>query len=345
MKTSAAILVETGRPLELVELTIPALKPGQVVVEVAYSGVCHTQLLEARGHRGEDKFLPHCLGHEGSGVVVETGEGVTKVKPGDRVILSWIKGSGANVPGTVYDWQGRAVNAGAVTTFQRHAVVSENRLTVLPEEFPMATAALVGCAVPTGVGVVFNTAGARPGQSLAVFGCGGVGLCAIAAAAAVGCHPIIAVDLLPAKLEIARRMGATHAVNAADTDALAQIKAICPNGLDIAIEASGRPDVMRQSLEAVRPQGGAAAIIGNARFGEALSFDPQQLNQGKRLLGSWGGDSEPDRDYARYCRLLSSQRLDIAPLLSTPYPLTRVNEALDDLEAGRTTRPLIDMAA
>ena len=138
MKTLAALLVETGRDLELAEIDIPALKPGQALVELAYSGVCHTQLLEARGHRGEDKFLPHCLGHEGSGTVVETGPGVAKIKAGDQVILSWIKGSGANVMGSVYSWNGKPVNAGAVTTFQRLAVVSENRLTVVPEGLPLA---------------------------------------------------------------------------------------------------------------------------------------------------------------------------------------------------------------
>src|SRR4030095_10280615 len=117
IKTLAAVLVETGQPLALVELEIPALKPGQVLVEVSFSGVCHTQLLEARGYRGEDRFLPHCLGHEGSGIVRETGAGVTKVRRGDRVILSWMKGSGADVPGSTYAWNGRTVNSGAIATF------------------------------------------------------------------------------------------------------------------------------------------------------------------------------------------------------------------------------------
>src|SRR5437763_12068688 len=111
MKTLAAVLIETGRPLELAELEIPTLKPGQVLVEVVYSGVCHTQVLECRGYRGEDKFLPHCLGHEGGGIVRAVGPGVTKVKPGDRAILSWIKGGGADVFGWSYDWSGRRVNA------------------------------------------------------------------------------------------------------------------------------------------------------------------------------------------------------------------------------------------
>src|SRR5690606_33723173 len=186
---------------------------GQALVEIACSGVCHTQVLEARGHRGHDPYLPHCLGHEGSGVVREVGPGVTKVKPNDAVILSWLKGSGADVPGSVYDWSGRSVNAGAVTTFQRLSVVSENRLTVIPEGLPVRDAALLGCAVPTGVGAVVNTVRAEQGQSIAVFGAGGVGLCAIAGAAAVGCNPIIAIDILDDKLATARQVGATHTLN------------------------------------------------------------------------------------------------------------------------------------
>ena len=132
MKTEAALLVQTGKSLVLAEIDIPALKPGQVLVEVAYSGACGTQVMEWRGDKGEDKWVPHCLGHEGTGTVLEVGGAVTKVKAGDKVVLSWIKGSGIEAGGAVYDWAGRKVNAGGVTTFQRHAVVSENRLTLLP---------------------------------------------------------------------------------------------------------------------------------------------------------------------------------------------------------------------
>ena len=344
MKTTAAVLVELGRPLVLADLEIPLLKPGQVLVEVAYSGVCHTQVLEARGHRGEDKFLPHCLGHEGSGTVRDVGPGVGKVKPGDRVILSWIKGSGADVPGTVYGWAGRGVNAGGITTFSRLSVISENRLTAVPEGLPLSLAALIGCAVPTGFGVVFNTAQPRPGQSLAVFGAGGIGLCAVAAASVAGCTPVVAVDVKADKLLLARQMGATHAVNAAEADPVAEIQKVCPGGADFAVEATGRPPVMRQALACVRPQGGAAVIVGNARHGEHVEVDPRQLNLGKRLLGTWGGDSVPDRDYPRYGKLLRSPRLDLGPMLARAYGLGEVNEALEDLERGRAARPLLDMA-
>ncbi len=344
MRTVAAVLVELGKPLVLAELDIPVLKPGQVLVEVAFSGVCHTQILECRGYRGEDRYLPHCLGHEGSGTVIDVGPEVRKVKVGDRVILSWIKGSGADIPGTVYRWGERSVNSGAITTFGHHSVISENRLTVVPSSIPMAEAALLGCAVPTGLGAVFNTARPNPGQSIAIFGIGGIGLNAVLGASIAGCAPIIAVDINPAKLDLARQMGATHAVSAAATDPIQEIARICPEGLDIAIEATGRPQAMQQALGAVRSQGGAAVVIGNARHGERIDLDPRQLNMGKRLLGTWGGDNWPDRDYPRYCRLLDSGRLRLEPILSEPYSLHQINEAIDDLEAGRVVRPLIDMS-
>lgn len=343
MRTQAALLVEVGHPLVLAELEIPMLQPGQVLVEVAFSGVCHTQILEARGYRGEDRYLPHCLGHEGSGIVQEVGLGVTKVRPGDRVILSWIKGSGVDVPSTAYQWDGRRVNAGAITTFGRHAVISENRLTTLPEGLPLREAALLGCAVPTGVGAVWNAAQAQPGQSLAVFGAGGVGLCAIAGAALSGCMPILAIDVSEGKLDLARRLGATHNVLATEADVVEAVRAVCKGGVDIAIEASGRPGVMRQALASVHPQGGRAVVIGNARHGEQLSIDPRELNAGKRLLGTWGGDSQPDRDYPRYGRLLAAGKLDLGALLSMTYRLEDINTALDDLERGKAARPLIDM--
>jgi S-(hydroxymethyl)glutathione dehydrogenase/alcohol dehydrogenase len=343
MKTPAAILVETGRPLIIDDIDIPRLAPGQALVEIAYSGVCHTQLLECRGYRGHDPFLPHCLGHEGSGVVQEVGPGVSKVKPGDRVILSWIKGTGANVAGTTYEWDGKRVNSGAITTFSRFSVISENRLTALSGKTPMKEAALLGCAVATGIGAALNTAQAQPGQSVAVFGTGGVGLSAIAGPAIAGCFPIIAVDLNPERLELAQKMGATHLVNPKLVDPVEEIRKICPGGVDIAIEASGRPAVMRQALAAVRSQGGIAVVVGNAREGEELTINPKELNQGKQLRGTWGGDSLPDRDFPRYCRFVESGKLNLQPIVANSFRLEQINEALEALEQGAVGRPLIDM--
>lgn len=344
MKTTAALLVATGQPLELAEISIPALNPGQVLVEVAYSGACGTQVMEWRGDKGEDKWCPHCLGHEGSGIVLETGSAVTKVKKGDRVVLSWIKGIGIEAGGAKYDWNGKTVNAGGVTTFQRHTVVSENRLTLVPAQMEMDIAILLGCAAPTGMGAVTNVLKAAPGDAIAIFGTGGVGLNACMAAAFSGGWPVIGVDPNPARRELALKFGCTHVVDPADGDVVEQIRKIVPGGVDVAVEATGLPAVMDQAVQSTRQQGGRAVVIGNAKHGAKLDLNPGVFNQGKSLMGTWGGDSVPDRDYPRFGRLLASGRFDVRGLLSKPYRLEDAETAMQDLAAGRVGRPLIDMA-
>ncbi|WP_316201829.1 MULTISPECIES: zinc-binding dehydrogenase [unclassified Bradyrhizobium] len=343
MKTQAALLVQTGQPLVLAEIETPALKPGQVLVEIAYSGACGTQVMEWRGDKGEDKWVPHCLGHEGTGTVIEAGSAVTKVKVGDKVVLSWIKGTGIEAGGAVYDWDGKKVNAGGVTTFQRHAVVSENRLTLLPPDLPMDVAVLLGCAAPTGMGAVYNVLKVQPGDAVAVFGTGGIGLNALMAAALAGAMPVIGIDPNPTRRALAQIYGATHVIDASG-GVLAEIKKIVPQGVDLAVESSGIPAVMEQAINSTRQQGGRAVVIGNAKHGAALTLNPGVFNQGKSLLGTWGGDSVPDRDYGRYGRLLSSGRFPVRDLLSKPYSLAQADQALQDLAAGKVGRPLIDMS-
>jgi S-(hydroxymethyl)glutathione dehydrogenase/alcohol dehydrogenase len=344
MKTEAAILVETGQPLALVELEIPGLKRGQVLVEIAYSGACGTQVMEWRGDKGEDRWLPHCLGHEGVARVLEVGAEVTKVRTGDRVVLSWLKGQGIEAGGAVYTWDDRHVNAGGVTTFQRHAVVSENRLTPVPVELSMQAAVLLGCAAATGMGAVFNVLQVQPGSTIAVFGTGGIGLNACMAAAFAGAEIVIAVDPNENRRRLAQQYGATHVVDPAADDPIAAIRAVLPQGVDLAVEATGVPAVMEQAINATRQQGGRAVVIGNARHGAELKLSPSVFNQGKSLMGTWGGDCLPDRDYPRYAALLASGRFDVTGLLSRPYSLVEADQALQDLAAGRVGRPLIDMS-
>ena len=344
MKTQASILVETGKPLVLAELDIPVLKQGQVFVEIAYSGACGTQVMEARGDKGEDKWVPHCLGHEGTGTVLEIGAGVTRVKPDDQVVLSWIKGGGIEAGGCVYEWEGRRVNAGGVTTFQRHAIVSENRLTLVPAGLPLDIAILLGCAAPTGMGAVFNVLNIKPGESIAIFGTGGIGLNACIAASLAGAMPVIGIDPVPARRSLALMYGATHVIDPTVGDVIAEIKKIAgAGGVDMAVEATGLPTVMDQAINATRAQGGKAVVIGNAKFGTELKLNPGIFNQGKSMHGTWGGDSVPDRDYSRFGRLLASNRFDVRGLLSRPYRLEEADAALQDLAQGRVGRPLIDM--
>ena len=344
MRTQAAILVEQGHPLVVADLVIPALRDGQVLVEIAYSGACGTQVMEWRGDKGPDKWLPHCIGHEGTGTVIDTGAGATKVKAGDKVVLSWIRGSGAETGGAQYDWDGKTVNAGGVTTFQRHAVVSENRLTPVPAALEPDVAILLGCAAATGMGAVFNVLKAKPGDAIAIFGTGGIGINAAMAAAFAGAMPVVGVDPNPARREMALSFGCTHVVDPNAGDVVEQIKAIVPAGVDLAVEASGQPAVMKAAIDAARAQGGRAVVIGNAPVGAELVLSPNVFNQGKSLMGTWGGDSAPDRDYPRYGRLLASGRFQARALLSEVYSLDQATRALEDLAAGRVGRPLIDMS-
>jgi S-(hydroxymethyl)glutathione dehydrogenase / alcohol dehydrogenase len=344
MNTSAAILRELGAPLVLDELTIPELKPGQVLVDLAYSGVCHTQLMEARGKKGPDRFLPHAMGQEGSGVVRETGPDVTKVRPGDRVVLSWMKGSGADVPSTHYLCGKETVNCGAVGTFMRTAVVSENRIVPIGPETALREAALFGCAVPTGAGIAINTLRVRPGESVAIFGVGGIGLSAVLGAALLHAYPIVAVDVRDHKLDYARSIGATHGVNASAPEAQAQLRALTGgSGFDYAIEAAGRAEAMESAIACLRAPGGTAVLAGNLPAGARISLDPFDLIRGKRVIGTWGGETQTDRDIPTYARLYSEGSLPIDKLISHEYPLERINDALDDLEAGKIARALVSI--
>lgn len=345
MKTDAAILYKPSTSLYIEKLTIPNLKSGQVLVEIAFSGVCHSQLLEVRGLRGPDHFLPHTLGHEGSGIVLEVGAGVIKVKPGDHVVLSWIKGSGADVPSTVYQGENGLINSGAISTFMRHTITCENRLTPIPNTMPLREAALLGCAIPTGAGIVLNTAKVQSGSSVAVFGVGGIGMSAVLAANSVGATNIIAIDIFDHKLELAHKIGATHLINAHQKDPLKTIMEItCEQGVDYAIEAAGQCETMETAFQSVRDNGGMCILAGNLEHGQHISIDPFDLIRGKRIVGTWGGEAQPDQDIPMHVDLYLTGKLNLEAMITHEYTLKNINQAFDDLEHGKVGRALIDMA-
>jgi len=343
----AAVLSRLNEPLELVsgiECRLPGR--GQVLVKLAYSGVCHSQLMEVRGRRGADGYLPHLLGHEGTGKVVQVGEGVSKVKPDDLVVLGWIKGSGLDGGGVRYRCacMPQDINAGGVTTFNEYALVSENRVVPLPHGVPLDVAVLFGCAVPTGAGIVTNDLKPVPGSSVAVFGLGGIGMSALMATMLFECAKVIAVDVSEDKLELARSFGATHVINAATADSVAEIRKLTGGaGVDYAVEASGQASVIEQAFESIRRGGGVCVFASHPEHGKRISIDPYELICGKQIRGSWGGSSNPDRDIPMFAKLYLEGRLPLEKLISKKYPLEAINEALDDLEHHRVGRPLIEI--
>ena len=311
---------------------------------MAYSGICHTQLLEARGKRGEDCFLPHTLGHEGSGTVLEIGKGVTKVKPGDCVVLSWIRGKGAEVKSTRYQGPQGLINSGPISSFMQHTVTCESRVTPIPEEIPLREAALLGCAIPTGAGVILNTIKLSHANSIGIFGVGGIGMSAILGSVLMKAAPIIAVDKFDHKLDRANKLGATHFINSGKQDAFAAIMEITDNqGLDFSIECAGRAETMELAFRSGRDKGGLCVLVGNLPKGNRFSLDPMDLIKGKRILGTWGGETQPDRDIPIYIDLYQTGRLQLDSLITHSYRLEEINTALKDLEHGRIGRGIIRM--
>lgn len=333
--TKAAILVEQRKPLVLAEISLPqALEPGQVLVRVHYSGICGSQLGEIDGAKGEDRFLPHLLGHEGSGTVIETGLGVRHVKAGDKVVLHWRKGPGIEAVPPKYQWDGRTVNAGWVTTFNEHAIVAENRVTPIPGDSDMEVAALFGCAVTTGFGVVVNNARVKIGESVVVFGAGGVGLNIVQAAGMVSAYPLIAVDLHDNRLALAREMGATHLVNSAKADARQALLDILGSaGADVFIDNTGQPAIIEMGYALVKPQG-RVTLVGVPRKGSNINVHSLPLHFGKVLSGSHGGEAVPDEDIPRYQALYNSGRMRLRELVTDVHPLDGINEAIGRMRDG-----------
>jgi len=342
MKTRAAILEQINEPLVMRELEVPDLKPGQVLVDIKYSGICQSQLNEWRGKKGPDRFLPHTLGHEGSGIVLQTGPEVAKVREGDKVVITWIKGSGLDVPSCQYQSNDQVINSGAVSTFMTRAVISENRLVPI-SDIPMDLAALLGCAVPTGCGMVLNELRPENGDSIAIWGVGGIGLCAITAASACGCNPIIAIDINEDKLSLAKKCGATHLIDGRKDPANTITEITEGHGTDFGIESAGLISTMQNGFAATRRSGGQFLIAGNAPHGEKMALDPFDLIAGKNISGSWGGSSDPDKDVSRFANLYRDGTLKLDTLITERLSLDRINEAFSLLETGHAGRIVVDM--
>jgi len=337
----AAVLRETSHDLEIIDIACPDLKFGQVLVKLKYSGVCRSQLLEVRGLRGKDVWAPHLLGHEGVGTVVNIGPGVAKVTVGDRVVVGWIRGIGVESVAPIFHTvDGELINAGPVTTFSEFTVVSENRVYLQPEALEDKIGVLFGCALLTGAGMVLNEARPLPGESLLINGLGGIGLAALVAARGTE-STVVAVDIDHVKRQQAINLGADFIVDPTHADLQLQVRELFPNGVDVAIDASGTSAGIEVAFDCIRHEGGRLVFASHPPAGNRISLDPHDLIKGKSIQGSWGGGSRPDQDIPRLAKHLVQQRIDLSFMVPRTYSLTEVNEALYDLEAGDAMRPLI----
>lgn len=364
MKMRAAVVREINQ-LTIEEVTLDPPKAHEVLVRIRAAGVCHSDL---HTYRGELRAMPPLvLGHEGAGVVEAVGSAVSKVKPGDHILVNWVPSCNQcptclrgqpnlceRLPSTslaalLPDGTTRLKTLDGVTlkhylsaaTMAEYAVIDEASAIPIPADVPFEVGALIGCAVVTGAGAVINTAGAQPGSSAAVIGCGGVGLSAIISCVLAGCNPIIAVDVFDSKLDFARKLGATHTVNARQVDAIEAMRQLTRLGPDYVFDSVGAAATISQALKAVRP-GGAATVMGMHSLKTDVPIPAGPLiAQNKRLLGSFFGSAKPHFDLPRLIDLYRAGRLPVDDLVTKRYPLDEIHQAFHDMEAGHVARGVI----
>lgn len=372
MRVRGALLHEMGatapyaesRPLRVTEVELDPPGPGELLVRVGAAGLCHSDLSVIDGSR--PRVMPMMLGHEAAGSVVEVGAGVDDFAPGDHVVLAFVPscghcgpcrdgraalcepGAAANAAGTLLSGAVRFHAAEGddpfhhlgVSAFCDHIVVSANSAVPVDPELPFEIAALFGCAVLTGVGAAVNSARVRPGDSVAVFGLGGVGLAALLGALVAGAENVVAVDLVPEKLELARSLGAAHAVAAGD-GAVEQVRELTAGGADHAIETVGNAAVLAEAYAATR-RGGTTVTVGLPHPDRRLDIQAVSLVAEERTLkGSYLGSCVPQRDIPRFAALHRAGRLPVERLLTAKLSLEELNQGFDRLAAGEAVRQVV----
>lgn len=368
MKMRAAVFHGPGQPLRVEELTVQEPQAGEVLVRMTASGVCHSDFHVVLGEWGAQ--TPLVLGHEGAGVVEAVGDGVTSLQPGDTVALSWtpscrrcrycvsgrpqlcteaVENAYRNVmpDGTTrLSLDGQPVYSYlSVASFGEYAVVPESGAIKVDADVDPSLAALVGCAVTTGIGAVINTAAVEPGATVAVIGCGGVGLSTVMGAALSSASRIIAVDLSAEKLALAAKAGATDTIDARDIDVPAAIQELTGGGVDYAFEAIGRARTIEQAYESLAP-GGSAIVVGQVPTGVTIEIDPMAMSGRELTLkGSNYGSARPSIDFARILDFHRRGAIDLDLLIGARIPLDRINDAFDALREGTTARTVIEFGS
>jgi S-(hydroxymethyl)glutathione dehydrogenase/alcohol dehydrogenase len=332
----AAVLEKIDAPLAIRDVELTELKVGQVLVKILVSGLCGAQLHEIRGHKGNAKFLPHLMGHEGCGIVEEVGPGVTTVKVGDKVVMHWRPGTGIEAPFPSYVLDGKSMSSGKVTTLSEYSIVSENRLTTVPQDTPEDLCAILGCALTTAMGIIDNEVDLKFGESVAVVGCGGVGLNLIQAAALKSACPIYAIDNNVTKRDLCFTAGASLFTNSVTN---------LDEKVDVIIDTTGIPEVISECVSKLSGKG-RMILVGQPAPGrgvEVMNAVNLFSGMGQTIKATQGGKTNPTEDIPRYVRMHQEGILDVKQFVTHRFKLDQVNEAFDLLKSGDAGRIIIEI--
>ena len=339
----AAILTQTKKPLLLADVNFKKLEERQILVKVFYSGICGSQLMEIDGKRGEDKWLPHLLGHEGSGVVVEVGSKVKKFKIGDEVILGWLKNSGIESSTPNFFMNHARINAGNITTFSNYTVVSENRLTIKPKKLPRKEAVLYGCALLTGYGMVNHEVKIKKDSNVLVYGLGGIGTSVYISLLSKKIKNIVIIDKSKDKKNLISYYKKGHFIEAKNKTYITnQLGKLNINSFDYIFESCGKTQTIEHAFELLSKNGNLV-FASHPNFGEMIKIDPFMLISGKKIIGTWGGSVVPERDIPVIFNELRKLKISLKPLVNKIYPLKAINTATNDLRRGNVFRANIKM--
>ncbi len=332
----AAVLEQIDAPLAIRDVELTELKVGQVLIRILVSGLCGAQLHEIRGHKGNAKFLPHLMGHEGCGIVEEVGPGVTNVNVGDKVVMHWRPGTGIEAPFPSYILDGKPMSSGKVTTLSEYSIVSENRLTKVPQDTPPELCAILGCALTTAMGIIDNEVDLKFGESVAVVGCGGVGLNLIQAAALKSACPIYAIDNNVTKRELCFTAGASLFINSINN---------LDEQVDVIIDTTGIPEVISECVSKLSGKG-RMILVGQPAPGRGVEVI-NALNlfngMGQTIKATQGGKTNPTEDIPRYVRMHQEGLLDVKQFVTHKFKLNQINEAFDLLKSGNAGRIIIEI--
>jgi Zn-dependent alcohol dehydrogenase len=343
----AAVLEEINAPLTVTEVELGELTFGQVLVKVLVSGICGAQLQEIAGDKGNAKYTPHLLGHEGCGIVEDVGMGVTKVKKGDKVVMHWRKGDGIESDFPSYAFKGKVMRSGKVTTFSEYSIVSENRITPVPIDVPNDFCALLGCGFSTALSAVANEAQVKPGESVMIVGLGGLGTCFMKAAHFYRANPLIGVDVFDNKKDMVKALHGDLFINAATEnigEALQRELGI--KEVDVVIETSGNARSIANTIPLVGNDG-RFIMVGHVKQGQSVEITMADHlfggTEGKTIKATQGGRFLPSRDIPRFVKLFQAGLLDIDNLVTHHIKLDDINNAIDMMRGGKANRIIIEL--
>lgn len=344
----AAVLFKQNHNLEIINIRSKnKLSRGQILVKIFYSGICGSQLGEISGVKGKDKYLPHLLGHEGTGIVKKIGPGVKHFKVDDKVILHWKKSKGIDAKNPIYYYKDSKINSGKVTTFSEFSIVAENRLTKIPKGLNYKEAVIFGCAATTGFGIVNRDVKIKKNNSSLIFGCGGVGLNISQAAAINKSYPIITIDKFSKKLEFSKKHGASHVLNFKGNfrELKKKIFEILKNKpLDFFIDTTGNTKIIEFGLKIINPKKGYLVLVGVQNKNKKISFNTLQLLLGKKIIGSHGGNCKPHIDIYKIYQSFRKNNIKMNSFYTKTYKLDEINRAISDMKNGNLNgRCLIKM--